>query len=133
MLTDDEFRAFLKALGARIKHLRKEKNIRLRDITVSTGYYDAQWRKYEAGGGLTVQSLLKIALALDVSLDTLFDGLGSWPKQSVDEILECKKAGTKVASKRRQTPAKRVSAPKGDAVVRDQADTSLPSRRRPAL
>jgi len=70
----DETTGFLKALGARIKHLRKTKNIRFRDIMLSTGYYDAQWRKYEAGGGLTVQSLLKIAVALDVSLSTCLMG-----------------------------------------------------------
>jgi transcriptional regulator with XRE-family HTH domain len=87
-LTDQEFRSFLQTLGARIKQLRKEKKLRLRDIMIRTGYYDAQWRKYESGGSLNIVSLMKVALALDVSLSTLLDGLGQWPKMSVEEIQQ---------------------------------------------
>lgn len=58
----------------------------MRNILVTTGYYDAQWRKYEAGGSLNIASLMKVALALDVTLVDLLDGLGQWPKLSVDEI-----------------------------------------------
>ena len=83
MLTDEEFQVFLKALGNRIKAVRKNKNLNMRDIMIATGHYDAQWRKYEAGGSMNLQSLMKIALALDVSLSELFDGLGQWPKRSV--------------------------------------------------
>lgn len=88
VLTNDEFRAFLKALGVRIKQLRKGKNFSMRDIMISTGYYDAQWRKYEAGGSLNISSLMKIALALDVTLVELLDGLGQWPKLSVESIQQ---------------------------------------------
>lgn len=86
MLTDDEFKCFLKALGSRIRALRKEKKMNMRDIMIATGYYDAQWRKYEAGGSMNLMSLMKVAMALDVSLTELFDGLGQWPKRSVAEI-----------------------------------------------
>ena len=58
----------------------------MRDIMLKTGYYDAQWRKYEAGGSLNIASLMKVALALDVTLVDLLDGLGQWPRLSVDEI-----------------------------------------------
>jgi len=106
MLTDEEFRCFLKALGARVKQLRKEKKIRLRDIMVSTGYYDAQWRKYEAGGGLTVQSLMKIALALNVSLSCLLDDLGQWPLQNVAEIEQNKNVEEEAPAPPQAAPAK---------------------------
>lgn len=86
LLTDEEFKRFLKALGIRIKTLRKDKNFNMRDIMIATGYYDTQWRKYEAGGSMNLQSLMKVALALDVSLAELFDGLAEWPKLSVSEI-----------------------------------------------
>ncbi len=88
MLDDEEFKLFLKSLGVRIRQIRKEKHILMRDIMIATGYYDAQWRKYEAGGSLNVASLLKIALALKVSLNDLLDGLGQWPLLSVAEITE---------------------------------------------
>ena len=86
MLEDEEFRAFLKALGARIRTIRKSKNFDMRHIMITSGYYDAQWRKYETGGSLNLQSLLKIALTLEVPLNALFDGLGQWPTLSVEEI-----------------------------------------------
>ena len=86
MLEDEEFRAFLKALGARIRTIRKGKNFDMRHIMITSGYYDAQWRKYETGGSLNLQSLLKIALTLEVPLTELFDGLGQWPTLNVEEI-----------------------------------------------
>lgn len=96
VLEDDEFRAFLKALGVRIRSIRKAKNFDMRQIMITSGYYDAQWRKYETGGSLNVQSLLKIALTLDIPLDDLFDGLGQWPRKSVEEIekARCARLGS---------------------------------------
>ena len=88
VLTDEVLKAFLGTLGRRIKQLRKEKKLLMRDIMVKTGYYDAQWRKYEAGGNLNIPSLMKVALALDVTLVELLDGLGQWPKVSVSEAQE---------------------------------------------
>jgi transcriptional regulator with XRE-family HTH domain len=85
-LKDEEFRSFLKTLGTRIRLLRKSKGFQMRDIMIKAGYYDAQWRKYEAGGSLNISSLMKIALALEVTLSELLDGLGEWPKLSVAEI-----------------------------------------------
>lgn len=93
MLTEDEFKGFLKALGKRIRALRRDKKLNMRDIMISTGYYDAQWRKYEAGGSMNLMSLMKIALALEVSLADLLDGLGQWPLRTVAEI-ESKAATT---------------------------------------
>jgi transcriptional regulator with XRE-family HTH domain len=112
LLTDEEFKRFLKALGTRIKTLRKDKNFNMRDIMIATGYYDTQWRKYEAGGSMNLQSLMKVAMALDVSLAELFDGLAQWPKRSVAEIegLEAFKAGK--------------SRPKADAASPQPSDLS---------
>ena len=93
MLTEDEFRDFLKALGKRIRALRRDKKLNMRDIMIATGYYDAQWRKYEAGGSMNLMSLMKVALALEVSLVDLLDGLGQWPLRTVAEI-ESKPATT---------------------------------------
>lgn len=86
MLEDQEFKDFLKALGTRIRQLRKSKGLDMRDIMIASGYYDAQWRKYEAGGSMNLASLMRVAQALDVSLTELFDGLGQWPKLSVGDI-----------------------------------------------
>ena len=73
MLTDDEFKGFLKTLGLRIRAIRKEKRLNMRHIMIVSGYYDAQWRKYESGGNMNLASLMQVALALDVSLKELWE------------------------------------------------------------
>ena len=85
-LTKDEVTAFLATLGARIKQIRKQKKLLMRDLLTRTGYYDAQWRKYEAGGSLTIPSLLKVAVALQVTMAELLDDLAQWPEMSVTEV-----------------------------------------------
>lgn len=86
LLKEEEFRSFLKTLGAHIKVIRTAKGMQFRDIMIKMGYYDSQWRKYEAGGSLNISSLMKIAITLDVTLTELLDGLGQWPRLSVAEI-----------------------------------------------
>jgi len=143
VLEDEEFRAFLKALGARIRRIRKAKNFDMRHIMITSGYYDAQWRKYETGGSLNLQSLLKIALTLDVPLDDLFDGLGQWPVLSVEEI-ETRGTAASAPSKPKVLPTKtRLSqdvAPKPGVLrktatkitVRPMQESTSVQKRRPA-
>ena len=140
MLTEDEFKDFLKALGKRIRTLRKDKKLNMRDIMISTGYHDAQWRKYEAGGSLNIMSLMKVALALEVSLVQLLDGLGQWPLRSVSEI-EAKSAAASTAPdsddsaeqkpktrKRLLVKSSRVADPAASAEQTTQGDTKGSSR-----
>jgi transcriptional regulator with XRE-family HTH domain len=86
VLSEKEFDSFVKALGMRIRTIRREKNVNMRDIMIETGFYDSQWRKYESGGGLNLRSLMKVAQGLKVTLAELLDGLGQWPQLSVEEI-----------------------------------------------
>ena len=109
-------------MGARIKQIRKEKNLRLIDIMIRTGYYDAQWRKYESGGSLNVGSLMKVALALDVSLTTLLDGLAEWPKMSVEEIQQANSIQPKEKSaiKKKVAGTKKAVTSPGKTTGRDE-------------
>ena len=43
-LPEVELKEFLAFLGSRIKQLRHEKELTMREIMVRIGYYDAQWR-----------------------------------------------------------------------------------------
>lgn len=88
-----DHKEFFAALGRRIKELRKENGWSLRDMVIKHGYYDAQWRKYENGGPVTVDSMLRMATMFGLSLVQLLDGLGEFPRRSAPEIEE--KAGTK--------------------------------------
>ncbi len=96
---DGDYGAFLKSLGSRVKELRKKKGWSLRDMVIMHGYHDSQWRKYEAGGGLTIQSLLRIARVFEVSLTGLLDGLDKYPTDGIPEI---KKKPVAKRAKRRE-------------------------------
>ena len=61
----EEYEQFLKTLGCRIKQLRNECGYSLRDMVIRFGYNDSQWRRYERGGSINVQSLLKIVRFLE--------------------------------------------------------------------
>ena len=128
MLTEDEFKDFLKALGKRIKALRRDKKLNMRDIMISTGYHDAQWRKYEAGGSLNIMSLMKVALALEVSLVELLDGLGQWPIQSVAEI-ESNAAGVSAAADSVDPAEQKPKTRKRLLVKSSRADTASSTER----
>jgi transcriptional regulator with XRE-family HTH domain len=95
----DEYDKFLKTLGGRIKELRKERGLSLRDMVLQHGYNDSQWRKYERGGSINLQSLLKVARVFGISLSKLLDGLGEYPALSIAAIEQ------------KHSPKKRPSAP----------------------
>ena len=80
MEIEAESKAFFKALGVRIKTLRKERGWSLRDMIVLHGYHDTQWRKTERGESISIPSLLKLAKLFDLSVSKLLDGVGeSYP------------------------------------------------------
>ena len=88
---------FFAALGRRLKELRKERGWSLHTMVAVHGYYDAQWRKYEKGGPVTVDSLLKMATMFGITLNTLMDDLGEWARQ-VMTVLHQKPGVPKKAS-----------------------------------
>ena len=103
--TDLEYEQFLKSLGARIKQLRNERGLSLRDMVIQHGYHDSQWRRYERGGAINVQSLLKIAKVFQLSLAKLLDGVGEYSQKPVPEPGK-KKA---VAKRTSDKPSKQMS------------------------
>ena len=71
---------FFAALGRRIRELRKERGWSLHDMVVKHGYYQSQWQKYEGGGPVTVDSLLRMATIFGMPLGRLIDDLGEFPR-----------------------------------------------------
>ena len=56
-----EYKAFLAHTAKRIKELRRQRGLTLRDMVVVHGYHDSNWRRMEREGVGSVQSLLRIA------------------------------------------------------------------------
>jgi len=77
--TEDEYEELLKALGKRIKKLRKERGLTLREMEIIHGYRDSDWRRLESAGAGNMALLLKIARGFGISLSTLLKGLDSAP------------------------------------------------------
>ena len=90
---DEEYEEFLRLIAKRIKTLRHERSLSLRDMVVQHGYHDSNYRRIEREGAGGIQSLLRICKAFDVTLSCLLNGLGEYPK------ADPKKIGQKVNSK----------------------------------
>ena len=62
-----EYSLYLKALGAHIRTVRKERGWTLRDMVMRHGFHLSAWQSYEAGRlGMSLFSLLRVAKALGV-------------------------------------------------------------------
>jgi transcriptional regulator with XRE-family HTH domain len=72
---EDEYSELLKALGKRIKTLRKERGLTLRQMEIIHGHRDSDWRKLERTGADNMAPLLKVASGFEISLSTLLRGL----------------------------------------------------------
>ena len=66
--------AFFRALGQRVRALRKKKGLSQEDI-ISFGFSARHWQQIEAGRPITVKTLLRISEAFDVALVSLLRGL----------------------------------------------------------
>lgn len=103
---------FLKALGKRLRELRIERGWTVSDMLICHGYSDSHWRKYETGafGGLTVDSLLRMASVFGLTLIELLDGIsGEFPKKSIS--ADERNAAVKVSGRAaRKTAAKKITS-----------------------
>ena len=69
--TEDEYEELLKALGKRIRELRKESGLTLREMEIIHGYRDSDWRRLESAGAGNMALLTKVARGFGISLSTL--------------------------------------------------------------
>lgn len=72
---DEGYSDYLTALGARIRVRRKECGLSYTNLVRQYGYGSAQWGKYERGGGLSLPTLVKLALILKTTPSALLDGI----------------------------------------------------------
>ena len=79
--------AFFKALGRRIKELRKERGWSLSYMHIRHGFVPSQWQRFETGKSVTISSLLKMAEIFEISLGRLIDSLGEFPRKDPGEAV----------------------------------------------
>ncbi len=66
---------FFRALGRRIRELRKRKGCSQEDM-ISFGFSARHWQQIEAGRPITVRTLLRICEVFDIPMARLVRGLG---------------------------------------------------------
>jgi transcriptional regulator with XRE-family HTH domain len=67
-------RQFFRALGIRIKTLRKDQGYTQEDM-ISYGFSARHWQQVEAGRPITIRTLLRICATLRVKAADLIEGL----------------------------------------------------------
>jgi len=65
---------FFRALGGRIRSIRERRHYTQEDM-ISFGFSARHWQQIEKGRPITMKTLLRVTIALDVSLSTLVRGL----------------------------------------------------------
>ncbi len=70
----DDYTRFFRALGKRIRELRRKRGLVQEDM-ISHHFSTRHWQQIEAGRPITVTTLLRICKALKVSLADLVRGL----------------------------------------------------------
>ncbi len=95
-----DYSLYLKALGAHIRTVRKERGWTLRDMVMRHGFHLSAWQSYEAGRiGMSLFSLLRVAKALGVPPSELLRGLETGPAMAQASAVEAH-TPLKVTSKR---------------------------------
>jgi transcriptional regulator with XRE-family HTH domain len=62
--------SFYVALGRRVRRLREQRGLTLEDM-ISRGFSARHWQQIEKGRPITCTTLLRIAIAFDISLDSV--------------------------------------------------------------
>ena len=70
----EDYTSFFKALGIRIRTLRKKRGLVQEDM-ISHHFSTRHWQQIEAGRPITVTTLLRICKALKVRMSELVRGL----------------------------------------------------------
>ena len=82
-------------LGARSKERRLALGLRQQDLAISSGVPSRSVRRFEAGGSIGLEAVLKIAMALGAEND--FAALFPQPeRQSLDDILRAQHRRSRV-------------------------------------
>lgn len=85
---DHDYDEFLQLLAQRVKTLRLERKLSLRDMVVVHGYHDSNYRRIEREGVGGIQSLMRLCKAFGVSLSELLDGLGDYNKAELKYLAK---------------------------------------------
>lgn len=100
---------FIKALGARIRAMRKERGWTYRDMVVDHGFHLSAWQGYEtAKNGISLPSLLRVAKTFGIHPSDLIAGIeigcGEAPDQAVPAKIPVKVTRKRIGTAKSHSP-----------------------------
>ena len=96
----NEYTRFIKALGARIRTMRKERGWTYRDMVVLHGFHLSAWQGFEtAKNGISLPSLLRVARTFGIHPAELIAGIEVGSGNLLEPAVPAK-APVKVTRKR---------------------------------
>ena len=78
-----EYERFLRELGTRVKKLRTDRGLTHRQMISQHGFHLNQLHRIESGQPVSVQTLLRLCAAFDLTLEELVQGLAIEVKTSI--------------------------------------------------
>ena len=84
--TTDIAKQYAEEIGLRIKKIRQKKGFSLESLGLEIGLTRMQVHRIEKGSNITLKSLLKLALALDVTPDYLLKIKMKYKKQDLEKL-----------------------------------------------
>ena len=90
---------FFRAVGQNVKKKRKEKKLSLEELGLKMGLTKMHVHRIEKGHNITLATLLKLMIALDVKCDDLLKHDRKFKKSDLEKLLENSK-GSRMRSKK---------------------------------
>lgn len=105
---------FLTRLGGYIKEKRKERNMTLEELGLEIGLSRMQVHRIEKGYNITMLTLLKISMALEISTDEMLKIDQSYKKEDLEKLVNKSKSNnnTKHLPPRQKTGSSKISKQK---------------------
>ena len=97
-----DYKDFCAAFGKRVKAIRKERDLTLRDMVMHHGFHQTQVQRIEKGEGISLKTMLLVAQSFQLPLEHLIAGIGLQPP-SVPSQKDGARKTRKGAHRKQQT------------------------------
>jgi transcriptional regulator with XRE-family HTH domain len=91
-LVPDIAKEFYKEVGQRVKKKRLERDMSLEELGLEMGLTRMQVHRIEAGYNITLKTLLKLSLALEIRPETLLKVKKKLKKEDLEKLINSSKS-----------------------------------------
>ena len=92
---------FLIRIGENIKRKRKKKDLSMEELGLEIGLTRMQVNRIEKGYNITMITLLKLSIALEVKMEQLLQSNYKYKKEDLERLVNTNKASRKKVAKKK--------------------------------